>query len=76
MPIKTHLDGSFPSFDPEAVRVMGLAYEMVRAAIQCGYRDTICNEIVANKIIALAKAGERDPDLLCEETLNYLQQHT
>jgi hypothetical protein len=32
-------------------------------------------EIVATKIIELAKANETNPDLLCEETLNYFQQH-
>jgi hypothetical protein len=54
---------------------MGVAYEMARAALHYGYKDTIADEIVANKIIELAKAGERNPDLLCEETLNYFQQH-
>ena len=58
---------------------MGVAYELVRAAF--GYRglkirdDTIADKVIANKIIELAKAGERNPDLLCEETLNYFQQH-
>jgi len=35
----------------------------------------ISGEIIANEIIELAKAGERNPDLLCEKTLNYFQQH-
>ena len=58
---------------------MGVAYELVRAAF--GYRgvkigdDTIADKVIANKIIELAEAGERNPDLLCEETLNYFQQH-
>jgi hypothetical protein len=30
----------------------------------------IADKVIANKIIELAKAGERNPDLLCEETLN------
>jgi hypothetical protein len=33
----------------------------------------IISEIVAKKIIALAKDGERDPDRLCERTLNDLR---
>jgi hypothetical protein len=53
---------------------MGVAYEMVRAAL--GYKDAIADPVIANKIIELAKAGERNPDLLCEETLNYFQQHS
>jgi hypothetical protein len=75
MPIKQFLDGSSHLFDPEAVRVMGVAYEMVRAALHCEYSDMVSGEVIANKIIELAKAGERNPDLLCEETLNYFQQH-
>jgi hypothetical protein len=74
MPIRSFLDGSSHLFDPEAVRVMGVAYEMVRAAL--GYKDAIADPVIANKIIELAKAGERNPDLLCEETLNYFQQHS
>jgi hypothetical protein len=61
MPIKTHLDGSFLSFDPEAVGVMGVAYEMVRATIQCGYRNTISNEIIANKLSNLPKQVRETP---------------
>jgi hypothetical protein len=53
---------------------MGVAYEMVRAAL--GYKGTIADEVIANKIIELAKAGEKNPDLLCEDALNYFQQHT
>jgi hypothetical protein len=75
MPNTTFVNRAFRSFDPEAIRVMGVAYEMARAALHYGYKDTIADEIVANKIIELAKAGERNPDLLCEETLNYFQQH-
>ena len=62
------------------MRVMGVAYALVRAAF--GYRgvkiddDTIADKVIANKIIELAKAGERNPDLLCEETLNCFQQHS
>ena len=59
---------------------MGVAYELVRAAF--GYSgvkiddDTVADKVIANKIMELAKAGERNPDLLCEETLNCFQQHT
>jgi hypothetical protein len=53
---------------------MGIAYEMARASIQL--RNKIADEVIANKIIELTKAGERNPDLLCEETLNCFQQHS
>jgi hypothetical protein len=80
MPFRKFLRGSSHSFDPEAMRVMEVAYELVRAAF--GYRgvkvdeDTIADKVIANKIIELAKAGETNPDLLCEETLNCFQQHS
>jgi hypothetical protein len=54
---------------------MGVVYDMVRTELRCGYTETIADEVIANKIIELAKAGERDPDALCEETLTYFQQH-
>ena len=78
MPFRKFLRGSSHSFDPEAMRVMGVAYELVRAAL--GYRgvkiDTIAHKVIAKKIIELAKAGERNPDLLCEETLKCFQQQS
>ena len=80
MPFRKFLRGSSHSFDPEAMRVTGVAYELVRAAF--GYRgvkiddDTIADKVIANKIIELAKAGERNPDLLCEETLKCFQQQS
>ena len=80
MPFSKFLRGSSHSFDPEAVRVMAVAYELVRAAF--AYRgvkvddNTIADKVIANKIVELAKAGERNPDLLCEETLNCFQQQS
>jgi hypothetical protein len=66
------LDGH--RFDPETVRLMGIAFEMALVALQRTYG--IVNptrEAVAQKIIALAKAGERDPERLCEEGLQALR---
>ncbi len=67
MPIRPHLDGH--KFDPETIRVMGLAFEMALVALRLADRGDLANEIVASKIIALAKAGERDPERLCESVL-------
>jgi hypothetical protein len=64
MPIRPHLDGH--KFDPETIRVMGLAFEMALIALRLADRDDLANEVVAQKIIALAKAGERDPERLCD----------
>jgi hypothetical protein len=67
MPIRPFLDGA--KFDPEAVRVMGIAYEMVRAALRITDRGDPANEIIAKKVIEIAKAGDLNPDVLCELVL-------
>ena len=71
MPIQPYLDGL--QFDPETTRVMGVAFEMTRVAIQLNGQDAI-DEAIAKKIIELAKAGESNPDLLCERALNDLRK--
>jgi hypothetical protein len=73
MPIRGFLDN--PTFDPEATRVMGVAFEMVRAALGLAGRGDLANEIVAQRIIELAKTGERNPDFLCEGALKKLHEH-
>jgi hypothetical protein len=71
MPITPFLNGF--KFDPEATRVMGVAFEMARAALRLADRDDPAVAMIANRIIELAKAGERNPDLLCERVLNDLR---
>jgi len=71
MPITPYLDGIW--FDPETKRVTGVAFEMARAAISHLDCSDPVDAILARKIIALAKDGERNPDLLCEEALTSLQ---
>ena len=75
MPMAQFLDG-LDEFDPETRRVMGVAFEMTCAALRFAGRSErireIAPEIVAAKIIALAKAGECDPDQLCERALSDL----
>jgi hypothetical protein len=71
MPITAFLDGL--KFDPETKRVMGVAFEMTRAALHLTDRDDPIAGIIARKIIELAKEGERNPDLLCERALKDLR---
>jgi hypothetical protein len=56
-------------FDSETTRVLGVALEMVCIALRTGDCDDDVKQALANKIIALAKAGERNPDMLCEQAL-------
>jgi hypothetical protein len=68
MPIRAFLDGH--SFDGETVRLMGIAFEMALGSLRAtpDHADPV-REAVARKIIELAKAGERDPERLCEGAL-------
>jgi hypothetical protein len=60
MPITPYL-GDF-DVDPETKRVLGVALEMTRVSL--GLADDFANGIIAKRIVELAKAGERNPDLL------------
>ena len=71
MPITPYLDGF--SFDPEAKRVMGIAFEMTCVALRVKRTDPIA-ETAAKRIIELAKDGERNPDRLCEEALDAVRR--
>ena len=72
MPITLYLSGE--KFDEETTRVMGVALEMTCAALQTGPCADDVKQAIANKIIALAKAGERNPDVLCEQVLNGIRR--
>ena len=55
---------------------MGIAFEMARVALRLSDRTDLINEIIARSIIELAKAGQRDPDLLCEGALKSFREPT
>ena len=67
MPIRQFLNGE--QFDQETIRILSVAFELVSAALRTGDCDDDVRQAIANKIIALAKTGERNPDLLCERAL-------
>ena len=68
MPIRAYLNGE--GFDPETVRLMGLAFEMALASLRSGCTDPLREALARN--IELAKTGERDPERLCEGALKDL----
>ena len=70
MPITPFLNGEH--FDAETKRVMGVAFELARAALRVSDSAHPVLPHVANKIIELAKTGERNPDLLCERAMTDL----
>jgi hypothetical protein len=59
--------------DPETKQVLRVAVERTRVSL--GLTDDLADGIIANQIIQIAKAGERNPDLLCEVALKKLQEH-
>lgn len=71
MSIRAYLDGQH--FDGETLRVMGIALAMALAALGATrtYDDPV-REALARTIIALAEAGERDPERLCKDALKAL----
>jgi len=69
MPITPFLGDQ--KFDPETARIMGVAFELARAAVKRDWSGVYGNRIIAKRIIELAKDGERDPDVLCGEALSY-----
>jgi hypothetical protein len=66
VPIRRFLNGQ--TFDPETIRLLGIAFETARAAIK--RPGDLSDEIIARTIIELAKAGERNVEVLCEAALN------
>jgi hypothetical protein len=72
MPIRAYLQGH--RFDPETVRLLGIAFEMAIVALQqADGTVSATRDAVAHKIIELAKAGERDPERLCDGALKATQ---
>ena len=72
MTITPFLDGE--RFDLEGERVLRLAFEMVCIALRTGDCDDHVKQAIATKLIALAKAGERNPDRLCEEAVKDIRR--
>ena len=67
MPITPFLNGE--KFDDETRRILGLAFELTCIAIRTGDCADDVKQAIADKIIALAKTGERRADVLCEQAL-------
>jgi len=71
MPITPYLDDF--DVDPETKRVLDVALRMTRVSLGLG--DNFADGIIAKRIVELAKAGERNPDLLSEGSLEKLRGH-
>lgn len=57
------------AFDPETVKALCDAYERACTSLHDGGQPDIVKEVIAERIITLARQGERDPDKLCQGAL-------
>jgi hypothetical protein len=57
------------SFDADATQIMGQAFDRACVALREFGKSTALHEIMAKRIIEVAKTGERDPDRLCAQAL-------
>jgi hypothetical protein len=72
MPIRAYLDGQ--KFDGETIRLMGIAFELALASLGPSRdHDDPVRSALARNIIALAQAGEHDPERLCDSALRAIR---
>jgi hypothetical protein len=53
---------------------LGLAFELTCIALEIGKSGDESRQAIAEKIIELAKTGERNPDVLCEQALKDIRR--
>jgi hypothetical protein len=57
------------AFDPGQVEAMGVAFDKAARALHDKGQPALVREIIAKRIIEIAKTGARDPDELCTRAL-------
>ena len=60
------------AFDPEMTHIMGLAYECACKALHDVEQPAMVQDVIAKRIIAIAKTGECDANQLCKRALQAL----
>ena len=73
MSIRANLDAAFT---PEDVQILVAAFEDTLKALRLVDREDAVTKLVAEKIIATAKTGERDPERLRDAVLAELRTDT
>lgn len=68
MPIRTFLDGQH-AFQPEHVQAMSEAMQLACAALQVFAGDERGKEIIAARVIDLARSGVFDADVLAQRVI-------
>jgi hypothetical protein len=67
MPIGSFLQPG--AFEPEAIAAMSEAFEAACRELQNAGQPEVAREVIAGRIIAAARLGERDPVRLLEAAL-------
>jgi hypothetical protein len=57
------------AFTPEAISVLGKAFDMALAALQDVGQPDVVREVIAKRILKAAQKGEHDPAALCAAAL-------
>jgi hypothetical protein len=60
------------AFGPEVIDIMATAHAKACKMLRDKGQPAVVQEVIARKIIAIARTGERNPDRLCERALNGL----
>jgi hypothetical protein len=71
MPIADHRDHVL---EPRQIEAMRVAFHKACEVLQLNDTTDALTEIVGEKIIALARAGETDPERLCNQVLYQLRE--
>jgi predicted ester cyclase len=61
-------------FDEDATRVMGEAFDSAVAGLQDRFHANVIYEVIARRIIAAARKGERDPTKLRNVAIGAIQR--
>jgi hypothetical protein len=64
-----------PVFEPDITQAMGVAFERGCRALNLTDEADPLSKSLADRIIELARHGERDPDQLCEQALRALREN-
>ena len=72
--IRPFLKDAYFDFDNQHIEAMGRAFEEATDVLHITERSPpIVHEVIAARIIAVAKDGQRDPHTLCELALKMLR---
>lgn len=74
MPIRALLDVEGAAFDPEDIKALTSAHEMVLNRLKVEDRKSAMAFLVAKTVVHIAKDGERDPQRLSERVIRVLQK--